>query len=68
MAVYYLDTSALVKCYAREEGSAWIGALVDPAQGHDLYTVRVTAVEIIAALVRKARAGGIISADAVHGA
>ena len=66
MAVYYLDTSTLVKRYAREPGSAWVAALVDPAQGHGLYTVRVTAVELIAALFRKARMGGITFADAVH--
>lgn len=68
MAVYYLDTSALVKRYARECGSSWLDTLVDPAQKHDLYTTRITAVEMVAALFRKARTGGITAADAVHGA
>ena len=45
MAAYYLDTSALVKRYAREQGSSWIGTLMDPAQGHDLYTVRPVTIQ-----------------------
>jgi uncharacterized protein len=57
MQAYYLDTSALVKRYAREDGTAWITALTDPAQAHDLYTVRLTGPEMIAALFRKVRTG-----------
>ena len=68
MASFYVDTSALVKRYAREQGSAWVIALVDPAQGNDLYTVRVATAEVIAALSRKARTGGITPADAAYGA
>ena len=67
MAILFFDTSALVKRYARERGSSWIGTLVDPAQKHDLFTARITAVEMVAALFRKARTGGITSADAIHG-
>ena len=55
MAVYYLDTSALVKRYALEDGTAWVLALTDPVAGHDLYTVRLTDPEMIAAFYRKAR-------------
>jgi hypothetical protein len=50
MTAYYLDTSALVKRYASECGTAWITALADPERGHDLYTVRLTGPEMIAAL------------------
>jgi predicted nucleic acid-binding protein len=59
MAVYYLDTSALVKRYAQERGTAWILGLTEVTAEHDLYTVRVTGPEMIAALFRKARAGEI---------
>ncbi len=55
MAVYYLDTSALVKRYAQERGTDWMLSLTDVAAEHDLYTVRVTGPEMIAALFRKAR-------------
>lgn len=34
MALYFLDTSALVKRYVAESGSAWVMALCDPASGH----------------------------------
>jgi predicted nucleic acid-binding protein len=54
MAVYYMDTSALVKRYARETGTDWVMSLADSA-AQDLYTVRVTGPEMIAALFRKAR-------------
>jgi predicted nucleic acid-binding protein len=66
VTAYYLDTSALVKRYAHEQGSVWVGALLAPGESHDLYTVRVTAVELVAALTRKARTGGITPADAVQ--
>lgn len=59
MAVYYLDTSALVKRYALESGTTWIASLTDPAVGHDIYTVRLTGPEMVAALFRKARTGEI---------
>lgn len=59
MAVYYLDTSALVKRYAQERGTAWMLGLADGTAAHDLYTVRVTGPEMIAALFRKARVGEI---------
>ena len=57
MQAYYLDTSALIKRYAREEGTAWMTTLTDPVQAHDLYTVRLTGPEMIAALFRKTRTG-----------
>ena len=66
MASYYLDTSALVKCYALEAGTAWMNALRDPDAGHTLYTVRLTGPELIAALTRKARTGGVTPADAAR--
>ncbi len=64
MAAYYLDTSALVKRYATEAGTTWVTALIDPAAGHTLYTVRLTGPEMVAALGRKARADEITPAQA----
>jgi uncharacterized protein len=57
MAIIYLDSSALVKRYAVERGTAWVVRLADPTARHDLYTVRLTRVEVIAALQRKVRTG-----------
>lgn len=53
MALYYLDTSALVKRYLQETGTSWVSQLTDPAQGHDLYTIRVAGPELVAAIVRR---------------
>src|SRR5438067_7226753 len=50
MAAYYLDTSALVKRYTREHGSTWLVSPTARRAGHDLYTVRLTGPEAIAAL------------------
>jgi len=66
VASYYLDTSALVKAFAREQGTAWAAALVDPAAGHTLYTVRLTGPEMVAALGRKARTGELTAAASAH--
>lgn len=66
MAAYYLDTSALAKVYAREAGTAWVTALVDPPAGHALYTVRLSGPEIVAALARKARTGELTPAEATR--
>ena len=37
MALYFLDSSAIVKRYFQEPGHEWIETLHDPAQGHGLY-------------------------------
>ena len=37
MAAFYLDTSALVKAYVHEVGSAWLRALLDPAVGNQIF-------------------------------
>jgi len=68
MAVYYLDTSALVKRYASETGTVWVMNLTEPRVGHDIYTVRVTGPEMIAALFRKARTRQVSQAEAVRSA
>lgn len=66
MAAYYVDTSALVKLYIAERGTAWMTALTDPVAGHSLRTVRLTGVELIAALTRLARGGVIPSSRAAN--
>ncbi len=68
MAVYYLDTSALVKRYVQEAGTAWVLVLTNPASGHDIYVARVTGPEMVAASFRKARRREIALADALRAA
>jgi hypothetical protein len=64
MATYYLDTSALVKRYARERGTDWVQQLTHPLAHHRLYTVRITGPEMIAALARKRRMGQVSLTEA----
>ncbi|HEV2237768.1 MAG TPA: type II toxin-antitoxin system VapC family toxin [Ktedonobacterales bacterium] len=63
MAVYFLDTSAVVKRYVAETGSAWVTSLCDPATGHIIVISQATLVEAVAAICRKARLGTISQQD-----
>lgn len=63
MGIYSLDTSAVVKRYVSETGSAWINALCDPASGNSLHIARITAVEVVSALARRNRKGDIDQAS-----
>lgn len=64
MAVYFLDSSALVKRYIREMGSAWVSDLFNPTLNNDVLIAAITGVEIVAAITRRARGGSITMADA----
>ena len=64
MAVYFVETSALAKRYIAETGSVWLRTLLDPSTGCSIYVVRVTAVEIIAALTRRERGRTLAPTDA----
>ncbi len=66
MTHYFLDTSALVKRYVNEMGTAWVHLLHDPQAGHTRWLVQMTAVEATAAVFRRARAGHLSLADAQH--
>ena len=52
---FYLDSSVIAKRYLQETGSAWLRTIL---RGNDveLFTVRITAVEVISALARRRRA------------
>jgi uncharacterized protein len=63
VAVYFCDSSAIVQCYVQEQGSAWMVALLDATAMHYLYLARITGVEVIAAVCRRARLGDIAAAD-----
>lgn len=56
MTFAYFDTSALVKRYVRERGSAQVGSLLGR---HDLLSSAITPVEVISALSRKKRDGNL---------
>lgn len=64
MAVYFLDSSALVKRYINESGSGWVLSLFAPAVDGEFFVAAITGVEIVAAITRRARNGSIATADA----
>jgi hypothetical protein len=57
MTTFYADSSALVKRYVIETGSAWLQTLVDLPAGHTFVVANIGLVEIAAALVAKQRQG-----------
>lgn len=64
MAIYFLDSSALVKRYISENGSVWVSGLFAPLLDNEFFVAAITGVEIVAAVTRRARSGSISAADA----
>lgn len=64
MAVYYVDSSALVKCYVQEIGSAWALNLVDISSRNEIFIAELTVVEVIAALARQRKSNNFSPQDA----
>ena len=59
MAAYFLDSSALIKRYVLEPGTAWLRGVTVATAGHQIYVVRLAIVEMAATLARQARAGNL---------
>jgi uncharacterized protein len=64
VAVFFFDTSAIVKRYAIEIGSAWIMSITDPVSRNTIFVSRITDVEFVSAITRRARDGSLTKADA----
>lgn len=64
MSALFFDTSALVKRYAREVGTTWVISHFKASVNNRIYVARVTSVEVISAITRRARGGSISSTDA----
>jgi predicted nucleic acid-binding protein len=64
MAIYFIDSSGLVKRHISETGSAWVLELFDPALNNEVFIAAITSVEIIAAITRRSRSGSISITDA----
>jgi uncharacterized protein len=50
MAIYFVDSSALVKRYISEVGSTWVLELFNPAIDNEIFVAAIAGVEIIAAI------------------
>jgi predicted nucleic acid-binding protein len=66
VAIYFFDSSSLVKRYVSERGSAWVNGILDPLVGHAIHLARTTGVEAIAAISRRERRGALSAANAVN--
>ncbi len=64
MPAYYFDTSGLVKRYVAEIGTAWVTGIMAPAAGNLLHVARLTGVEVVSAIARRARGGSLSAAHA----
>lgn len=59
MSAFFFDSSALVKRYLVEVGTAWVRRLADPGAGDTVIVGQITRVEAAAALAARQRAGTI---------
>lgn len=66
MPVHFCDSSALVKRYVTETGTAWLTATLDPNVGGRIYIAQITIVEVVSAVTRRERGGHITANDAVN--
>lgn len=64
MPVYFFDSSAIVKRYLIEAGTAWVGAIADLAAGNKIYVAHIALVEVISAIAGRARGLHISATDA----
>jgi uncharacterized protein len=64
MAVYFFDSSVLVKRHVDEAGSARVRSLTRVKARHTLYIARITAVEITSAITRRQRGRHLSAAQA----
>ena len=63
MPCYYFDSSALVKRYVNEVGSAWVQNITAPRANNQILTAEITIIETTSALFRKDRDGEITNVD-----
>lgn len=63
MSHFYLDSSAVVKRYSPESGSAWLRAVIDSAAGHSVILSEITLAEVAAAIAAKHRIPGGIGRE-----
>jgi uncharacterized protein len=64
VSTYFFDSSALVKRYAQETGTHWVAGIAEPQAKNLLYIVRLTAVEVTAAIARRRRGKSLSPNDA----
>ena len=66
MPAYFLDSSAVLKRYVAEPGSTLVQNLFDPQRANRIAIATITGAEVVAAVARRARGGGIPARDAAQ--
>jgi uncharacterized protein len=61
---FYFDSSAIVKRYMNEIGSIWVRGITDPEVRNLLPMAGITSVEVVSAVCRRQRGGGVSLTDA----
>jgi predicted nucleic acid-binding protein len=64
VAAYFVDSSALVKRYVQEDGTAWVRSLTHYRTGNQIFLARITIVEVTSAIARRRGGRTIRSAQA----
>ena len=62
MAAYFFDSSAIVKRYVQETGTAWVRRVTRHGRPDRIYLARITAVETTSAVARRRRGGSLTAA------
>jgi predicted nucleic acid-binding protein len=66
VGVYFLDSSALVKRYVVEPGTAWVQKLFLPSNNNRISAALISGAEVVAAVARRHRAHAIAGVDAAR--
>jgi predicted nucleic acid-binding protein len=61
---YFLDSSAVLKRYMAEAGTSFVQELFDPVRGNRIAIAAISGTEIVAAVARRARGGGLLAVNA----
>lgn len=64
MSVYFFDSSAAVKRYVAETGTAWVIGLFKPSAKNIIYIAQITGVEVVSAISRRQRGGSLTNTAA----
>lgn len=63
MAVYFFDSSGIVKRYVDEIGTSRVIEITRPENGHHIYLAQIAGVEVISALTRLTRTNQLVQED-----
>ena len=63
MAIYFFDSSGIVKRYVDETGTTQVVELTRPEAGHRIYLGRIAGVEVVSALTRLKQANRLSEED-----